>query len=339
MVSPILIPTYDLPALLKYLSNAAARPQKTWQGWQLSMVDGGSNNRLFRATSAEADLAVKFILPDNRRRAEREFTALCLLADLPRPAAPAPVWLGVQGYPFPVVVQCWVEGPCSREPLETDEAWLRLLQLHALIHTVRPENSDPLLAGEIFKAVTTAYSPAQALALVQAQVGRLPLHERNADLLRLVRGLEDSLAAKSGADAAWQNVPEALCHGDGNLSNFVRRPEGWLAIDWENSGWGDPAFEIADLLAHPAMFEVPPERRAWAMRTYARLSAESSAEEKALLVRIRIYYRVMLVWWVARMARCLVEAPLGQDERLAPRPEGWQDEMRAQYARYLKAAS
>ncbi len=48
---------------------------------------------------------------------------------------------------------------------------------------------------------------------------------------------------------------------DPNILNFVRLPHGWASVDWENSGWGDPAFELADLMAHPADTSVSPE--AW----------------------------------------------------------------------------
>lgn len=70
---------------------------------------------------------------------------------------------------------------------------------------------------------------------------------------------------QSAAFPAWPPSQLTLCRVDPNLRNFVRRPDGWLSVDWENSGWGDPAFEIADLLAHPTCLVVTGERRRWVM--------------------------------------------------------------------------
>jgi hypothetical protein len=39
-------------------------------------------------------------------------------------------------------------------------------------------------------------------------------------------------------------------------------PEAQAEPPLENSGWGDPAFEIAELMTHPAYEVVPPSRRA-----------------------------------------------------------------------------
>ena len=92
--------------------------------------------------------------------------------------------------------------------------------------------------------------------------------------------------------------PLTLCRVDPNLLNFIRRPDGWVSVDWENSGWGDPAFEIADLLAHPTCLDVTQERRLWAMQRYA-----SQRGEPELLERMAVYYALMLAWWAARFAR------------------------------------
>jgi hypothetical protein len=37
----------------------------------------------------------------------------------------------------------------------------------------------------------------------------------------------------------------------------MRRAGAWASVDWENSGWGDAAFEIADMMTHPAYVTVP----------------------------------------------------------------------------------
>ena len=86
-------------------------------------------------------------------------------------------------------------------------------------------------------------------------------------------------------------------------------------MDWEYSGWGDPAFEIADMMSHPKFMNVPMERWVWVTNLYAEMTGDETA-----FARIQTYYPLMLVWWVARFARGLYEIPRGLDERLAARP-------------------
>ena len=104
-------------------------------------------------------------------------------------------------------------------------------------------------------------------------------------------------------------------------------------MDWEYSGWGDPAFEIADLATHSKYDAVPPERWDWVIARYC-----AAQPDPTVGMRIRVYTQLMLVWWVARFARLLYEVPRGLDERLVTRPAGWEATARRQYQRYLARA-
>ena len=41
-----------------------------------------------------------------------------------------------------------------------------------------------------------------------------------------------------------------FCRGDPNLSNYLWSDDGLVLIDWENSGYNDPALELADMAEH-----------------------------------------------------------------------------------------
>jgi thiamine kinase-like enzyme len=120
---------------------------------------------------------------------------------------------------------------------------------------------------------------------------------------------------------------------DANTLNFIRRPGAWVSVDWENSGWGDPAFEMADMMTHPQFMTVPPERWDWVVALYAELCGEETA-----VTRIQTYYPLMLIWWVARLSRALYEIPRGRDERLAPRDPNWQQQGEQKLAYYIQRA-
>ena len=104
-------------------------------------------------------------------------------------------------------------------------------------------------------------------------------------------------------------------------------------MDWEYSGWGDPAFEFASIIAHAAYLDVPLERWDWASELYVHLSPDPGAAE-----RIAGYTPLMYGFWVGRFARMLYEIPRGGDQRLTPYPEGWLDAVRGRFARYLQLA-
>lgn len=242
-------------------------------------------------------------------------------ADLP--IAPRPVLLDHRSYAQPVVVQTWLEGDTSATPPTTNAGWTKLLAHYAAIHTLTPDQTGVRLPP----AVLTADSPGACRSIVRQQVAALPSGQWPAALEALVRRFEVASFPE------WPAAPTTLCHVDANIRNFIRRPDRWAAVDWENAGWGDPAFEIADLMTHPAYIEVPTWRWEWVIDAYCTLVDDPTAA-----TRIRVYHKTLLVWWVARFARYLYEIPRGLDERLADRPAGWQQDVHARCEHYLGLA-
>lgn len=312
--------------LIPLLDHLAATPHPAgeWQGWRLTRIPGGANNLLFRATSAQADLAVKFTIRDERDRAGREFKALTALQQAGLDLAAQPVLLLRRRYPQPVVVQSWLAGETSTTLPQGDAEWTPLLEHYARLHRLTPGQVRVWLPP----AVLNFRNAAAGVRTVQRHFYGLPESERTPEAQDLVQWVERARWPR------WKELPLALCRDDANIANFIRRPQGWAAVDWEYSGWGDPAFELADLLTHPAFEGLSPERQEWLVHSYAALSGDPTAE-----LRIRVYWALMQVWWVVRCLRYLYEVPAGKDARLATRPAGWADGIRAKYARYLAQAA
>lgn len=143
------------------------------------------------------------------------------------------------------------------------------------------------------------------------------------------------LAAEHTPFPTWSAPRVAFCRCDPNILNLVRRPAGWISVDWENSGWGDPAFEIADLMTHPAYLSVPEERWEWVTKLYCRLTDDPTASE-----RIPTYRALMLVWWAAYFARIHHELThgLARGRRLSERPAAWGAAAGKRYELYLERA-
>jgi hypothetical protein len=72
-----------------------------WSGWCITPVTTGRNNRIYRAQNDSFDLAIKFTIPDARRRALREYRALELIVRSERQLAPTPLLLDTDRYGHP----------------------------------------------------------------------------------------------------------------------------------------------------------------------------------------------------------------------------------------------
>jgi aminoglycoside phosphotransferase (APT) family kinase protein len=175
--------------------------------------------------------------------------------------------------------------------------------------------------------VLNAKNAVECRAIIKNQLDRIPEQFQPEEIQALAGRFFRARLPK------WPEAPARLCRVDANILNLIRRPERWASVDWENSGWGDPAFEIADLITHPTYAAVPAARQEWILHTYCRLIKGPAAE-----MRIRTYHKTMLLWWAIRLARYIYENPRGLDERLAARPAGWQAKLGRQYERYLGLA-
>jgi hypothetical protein len=308
------------------LRQLAARPPTgatRWEGWEITPVGGGANNLLYRVVGSSGAFAVKFAIRDDRDRAGREAAAMQAVHDAGLTLAPQLVLLDRDTYSQPVVVQTWLDGAVLAAPPATDADWLALVAHYAAIHTITAARTGQALRA----AVLNAASGAGGKALVQDHARRLPPAARPPSL--------DALIGEFNAwePPRWPAPPAVLCRVDANHRNFVARPRGWASVDWENSGWGDGAFELADLITHPAYQSVPAERWAWVVEQYATLRGDAGAAR-----RIEAYTTVMRVWWAVRLARYLYEVPRGLDERLVSRQANWHEETTERYERYLQQA-
>jgi aminoglycoside phosphotransferase (APT) family kinase protein len=312
-----------LRPLLDHLAEPNQPPVQTWSDWTITWISGGFNNLLYRAEGAAGNFAVKFTLRDQRDRAGREYMALLALQQAGFSITPEPILLDRDSYPQPVVVQTWLEGDVSPDPPTTDADWQSLLEHLAAISRFTPSyTSVPLSPANM-----NIDSVEAGRNFIHDQVALIPPQARPVSLEDLIRRF-DKIVFPS-----WSEAPVALCRGDTNPSNFIRRSELWASVDWEYSGWGDPAFDIAETITHPAYLNVPPARWEWLIDTYCRLTKDPAAA-----VRIQVYTKIMRVWWVARWARALHDIPRGLDRRLTEQPDRDLVDRQAKYEHYLVAA-
>ena len=281
----------DLRPLIDRLASCAYPRTGTVGRWKAVRVPRGRNNVVYQARAGMLAVAVKFSARDARDRAGREHRALLLLAEAGLDVAPAPLGLIRGDLPHPVVISTWLDGVVSDDPPATDSEWDRLVRHYAAIHTVAPSDGR----GDLPMAVMTMTGTASGRALLETEVGRLlpfGAPPEITDLLRLVTAarLPDLLAPG-----------RCLCRCDTNIGNMVRRERAWASVDWEYAGWGDPAFELADLISHPAHEAVAPGCWRRVAEKYA-----ACYDDEALLGRARVYEMLMACWWAVRFTRMII---------------------------------
>jgi aminoglycoside phosphotransferase (APT) family kinase protein len=309
--------------LLDHLASGGSLHDESWQGWQITRIAGGRNNLLYRATGPQADLAIKFTIPDERSRASREYQSLLALRQAGLSVAPEAILLDRASYAQPVVVQTWLEGEVSVRPPNTVTEWQCLLQHLAAIHTVTPDKTRVKLR----QATINASNAEEGKQRVREQMAHVARQARPASLRALLRRFETCRFPQ------WPRAPVTLCRLDNNISNYIRRPGLWASVDWEYSGWGDPAFDVANLITHVAYVEVPTSRWQWVADIYCGLVKDATAP-----LRIQVYCQILVMWWIARLTRYLYELPQGLDERLATWSAGWQADLEAKAEHYLGLA-
>jgi hypothetical protein len=315
----------SLTPLLTFLSAHLPEPPAVFQRWQITRIHGGQNNLLFRVTLDDRVLAIKFTRRDARDRAGREFAALYALQHIDPTLAPIPLLLDRDTFAYPVVVQSWLVGDCHAAMPETMAHWHFLIQHFQAIHHIRPQQ----LMHPIPSAVLTMMCAHDGVQRLRQAWQNLPPYAYPEGLHALVQQIV------TYPWPVWPQPEYRLCRVDPNILNFIRMPTRWSSVDWENSGWGDPAFEIADLMAHPAYVTVANADWEQIVSLYCQGSTDST-----LAIRIHTYRLLQLVDWAIFFARKAAEYAHGTvpPEHFVARPAAWYARLPQQATHYRTTA-
>ena len=223
-------------------------------------VTGGANNALYRVEANGEHFACKLCVDDGRQRAGREYGSLRLLQEAGLDLAPEPLWLDERCsvVPYPAVAYRWLRGtPLGPNP--TAQQLAALIDSIQRLHDIEPgDASDVELCDAWFHWFDFARYLDELKAFLNEYGAWLVAADARGSQLRrrLTRLVEDCsiFVAGSQADPSRERVPLRLCRVDPGLANALWCDDGRLRwVDWEYSGWGDPALDLADLRWHAAL--------------------------------------------------------------------------------------
>jgi Ser/Thr protein kinase RdoA (MazF antagonist) len=152
-------------------------------------------------------------------------------------------------------------------------------------------------------------------------------------LARLVDGCVEALTI-AAVDPGRGWFPLRLCHVDPNLANVVWSEDGRLRwVDWEYSGWGDPALDVAEMRWHAALAGLSEAQHAWLRDNYRRPDDDEGFGE-----RIALWDRLLATRWPFLVLRWLWSEHNGLDRVRLTRPAVDPAELHARLVGFIERA-
>jgi aminoglycoside phosphotransferase (APT) family kinase protein len=179
--------------------------------------------------------------------APREYRSLRLMAPLGLAPQPVSFYPGSDSFARPLVVYEYMAGrmwdrdkPSSRDLAELAKTWLLMNAAESDPHW--PSRSDRF--------------PFRVLGRLEESAGDYAAYCE--DEYREVLHIADQVMALLELrkvdlqELDKMEAPRCFSRADPRFANIIERPDGRLGmVDWEDSGWVDPALDLADLLTHP----------------------------------------------------------------------------------------
>ena len=327
---------------VRAVATAYAAGADTWTEDEVTVyrVTGGANNALYRVDVVGQCYAVKLCVVDERRRAAREYGALQLIHAAGLDIAPQPLWLdeSCTVVPFPAVAYRWLNGePLSPSP--TAQQLAALLDSFQRLHTLQPADFEDYdipdawfhrFDFDLYLAELRDFLAKYGSWLVATDPDGRDLRDR---LARLVDSCTE-VVLTADVNPGRESVPLRLCRVDPNLANTVWSGDGRVRwVDWEYSGWGDPALDLADLRWHAALAELSEAQHAWLRDNYRQPTGDQFFEE-----RLVVWDRLLATRWPFLILQWLWTEHHGSDRvRLTPFVAD-SAEMRARLVRFIERA-
>ncbi|WP_424862958.1 phosphotransferase [Streptomyces sp. MMS24-I29] len=232
-------------------TGSETRLKEVLAGHGLRPLTGGFQNHVYAWDDPEAGpICVKLYAKGNhRRRLDREWAALTLLAEHDVDDVPRPLWLDNHDE-VPAIGMTLLKGTPLTESPDLEAA------LKGLAHTTERLHAVPLsgLIAELERVDSGAH---YMLRLTGSWPELLAGHEDDpltTDMRALLTAWHNSSDAELVSDTT---TPPVFSRGDSNLLNWLRDGAASPVVDFEYSGHGTVHFDAADLIEHISARKIP----------------------------------------------------------------------------------
>ncbi len=228
-----------------------ARLAETLEHWGLRALTGGRQNHVYAWQDPDrGPVCVKvYYKRDERRRAEREWAALTLLAEHSIDEAPAPLWCDTAGEE-PVIGMTMVPGTCILESADMAGALKATAHATTRIQAVAPTG----ILAELERIDNAAHYIARLTDQWPGQLQQVAGDPLTADMLALLDRWHE---CGDGEFLLGDPSPRILSRGDANLLNWLDDEGAISCVDFEFAGYSTVAFDAADLIEHISARAVP----------------------------------------------------------------------------------
>lgn len=280
------VPSALLGDLRAARGSSPDQMQAVIEAWNLQPLTGARNNDVF----AWDGTCIKLYRRTDRRRVEREWHGLTHVAQLD--IAPRPLWLDADPNQ-PAIGMTMLSGrPAGEGQFPVDA-------LGGLAFATRNMQQHPLsepLAG-LARVDSIAHYIDRLTTTWPAQLADSPPDEHTPEMLTLL----GRWRASTDAQLLSQPAPAVYSRGDSNLLNWLHDGSGQLqVVDFEFSGYSDPAVDAADHVEHISAHHIP--EAAW-LEVAEELGVERKGQARFDAARRTIAMRWLAVLWKQRHHR------------------------------------
>jgi len=334
-------PTFDAHGYLRVVGTAYAAGADDWaeDTVKVRRIHGGANNALYRIEVDGHSYACKLCVNDVRSRARREYDALRILQNAGLDVAPVPVSLDEScvAVSFPAVIYRWVNGHALRPPLSAGHL-KALLDSVQVTHSLRPNGCPVEIKDAWFHWFDVERYLSELVFFLKEYGSWLAAVDPDGLALRrrLVALVDHCVHATKmlDVDPSREAVPICLCHVDPNLANAVVGPDRRLRwVDWEYSGWGDPALDLAELRWHASLEALTASEQRWLRDQYRR-----PADDAAFDQRLHMWDLVLSTRWPFLILRVYRSQFHGPDRVRLSQPDEDPAELHARLVRAIDRA-
>ncbi len=286
------------------------------KGFAIRRIYGGANNALYKIDTKTESLACKLCVDDGRERAAREFGALKTIQAAGYDIAPEPLLLDESQsiVPFPVVIYRWADGDILKTPVTQQQLETFLDSFHQL-HRIQPSTYPPFQLDAWFHWFDFNEYLIEIAGLFDQYTpwlkAKMPGGYKLQDRLQFIINECATIIASTDVDPSKECIPLRLVRIDPNIANAIVGPQGQIRwVDWEYSGWGDPALDIAELRWHAALQPLGEQALKWLRANY-----KPSFVDPGFWERVRIWDHILATRWPLLILRALWSNHNGPDRK------------------------